>query len=124
MTLQAPPLEGFIVVLQHKADVARRLETALSNAGATVFRTEYLIETDEMMKRYQAHLIVIDTHDRDGKPNDELSFAATLMSTGHILYSEPLSEPGLIGLSRWIGIDRPVADVVAEAIELRRLQKV
>jgi hypothetical protein len=37
MTFPAPPLEGFIVVLQHRPDVARLLETALAHAGATVF---------------------------------------------------------------------------------------
>ncbi|MCA1868206.1 hypothetical protein HW571_21240 [Agrobacterium genomosp. 3] len=47
----APPLEGFVVVVQHKPDVVRRLEVALGNAGATVFAACTAAETIEIMAR-------------------------------------------------------------------------
>ncbi|WP_245494490.1 hypothetical protein [Rhizobium ruizarguesonis] len=72
----APPLEGFIVVVQHRPDVARRIEGALSHAGATVFVVNTAAETIAIMIRYQAHLVVVNTHDVDGLFNEHVVFAA------------------------------------------------
>ncbi|MCQ1572724.1 hypothetical protein NFO65_18505 [Neorhizobium galegae] len=65
MKFPAPPLEGVIVVVQHERAVARMLESALSHAGATVFVTTTAGKTGEVMERYQAHVIVVDSHDAE-----------------------------------------------------------
>ncbi|MBY5346046.1 hypothetical protein [Rhizobium leguminosarum] len=59
MTIAAPPLEGFIAVVQHRPDVARRLESALCNAGATVFTASTAPETIEIMNRYQEQFVMV-----------------------------------------------------------------
>ncbi|WP_160320252.1 hypothetical protein, partial [Rhizobium ecuadorense] len=66
MMFPTPTLEGFIVVVQHRPTVARRLESALSHAGATVFTAGTAAETIDVMSRYQAHLVVVNTHDAYG----------------------------------------------------------
>ncbi|TBZ27207.1 response regulator [Rhizobium leguminosarum bv. viciae] len=119
----APPLEGFIVVVQHKPDVARRLESALSHSGATVFTARSGAETIEIMNRYQAHLVVVDTHDADGLFNEQVVFAAFHRGSGRICYSETFPENGLITWARWVDIKEPAAAVIEQAIEWRRRMK-
>ncbi|MGO8311203.1 hypothetical protein ACC807_26225 [Rhizobium ruizarguesonis] len=116
----APPLEGFIVVVQHRPDVARRIEGALSHAGATVFVVNTAAETIAIMIRYQAHLVVVNTHDVDGLFNEHVVFAAFHRGSGRICYSETFPKNGLITWARWVDIREPAAVVVEEAIEWRR----
>lgn len=78
MTFPAPPLEGFIVVVQHRSDVARRLESALSHSGATVFTASTAPVTIEIMNRYQARLVVIDTHETEGVFNEDVVFPRSI----------------------------------------------
>jgi DNA-binding response OmpR family regulator len=85
--LPAPPLEGIVVVVQHKTDVARRFESALAHAGATVFTARSAAETIEIieiMDRYQANLIVVDLHDADGVFNEQVVFASFHRGSGRI----------------------------------------
>ncbi|CAN7505221.1 response regulator [Rhizobium leguminosarum] len=118
-----PPLEEFIVVVQHRPDVARRLESALGHAGATVFTANTAVETVEVMNRYQAHLVVVDTHDGEGVFNEHVVFAAFHRGSGRICYSETFPEDGLMTWARWVDIREPVAAVVEQAIEWRRRMK-
>ncbi|MBY3048722.1 response regulator [Rhizobium laguerreae] len=120
MSFPAPPLEGFIVVVQHRPDVARRIESALSQAGATVFTASTAAETIEVMNRYQSHLVVVDTHDADGVFNQDVVFAAFHRRSGRICYSETFPKDGLITWARWVDIKEPAAAVVEQAIEWRR----
>jgi hypothetical protein len=120
MTFPAPPLEGFVVIVQHRPDIARRLEAALAHAGATVFTSRTAAETIEVMNRYQAHLIVVDLHDADGVYNEQVVFAAFHRGTGRICYSETFPEEGLITWARWVDIREPMAAVVEEARGWRR----
>jgi hypothetical protein len=120
MTFPAPPLEGFVVIVQHRPDIARRLEAALAHAGATVFTSWTAAETIEVMNRYQAHLIVVDLHDADGVYNEQVVFAAFHRGTGRICYSETFPEEGLITWARWVDIREPMAAVVEEARGWRR----
>lgn len=125
MSFPAAPLEGFIVVLQHQPDVARRLESALSHAGATVFLGSISRETIEIMKRYQAHLVVMDMVDADQALNEHVAFAAFYNEhCASICYSSKLPEYGLINLGRWVDIGLPVSAVVDEAVACRRRLKV
>ncbi|MDH6273751.1 hypothetical protein ACCS68_34035 [Rhizobium beringeri] len=84
MTIPSQPLEGFFVVAQHRPDVARRLENALSHAGATVFTAGTAAETIDVMSRYQAHLVVVNTHDAYGLFNEHVVFAAFHGGSGRI----------------------------------------
>lgn len=120
MMFPTPPLEGFIVVVQHRPDVARRLESALGHAGATVFLASTAPETIEVMHRYQAQLVVVNTHDVDGLFNEHVVFAAFHRGSGRICYSETFPENGLITWARWVDIKEPAAAVVEQAIEWRR----
>lgn len=123
MTFPAPPLEGFIVVVQHRPDVVLRLEGALAHAGATVFTAKTAAETIEIMNRYQAHLVVVDLHDADGLFNEQVVFAAFHRGSGRICYSETFPEDGLITWAKWVDIKEPAAAVVEEAIAWRRRLK-
>lgn len=123
MNFPAPPLEGFVVIVQHRPDVARRLEAALAHAGATVFIAERAWETVELRKKYDAQLVVFDSHDEDGEANEPVVVEARLMANvGAIRYSTEVEGlPEMMAFGTWIDIARPVADVVAEAVEWRRL---
>lgn len=120
MTIAASPLEGFIVVVQHRPAVVRRLESALGNAGAAVFTASSATETIEIMNRYQAHLVVVDTSDADGVFNEQVVFAAFHRGSGRICYSQSFPETGLITWAKWVDIREPAATVVGEAIEWRK----
>ncbi|WP_164902755.1 response regulator [Rhizobium sp. WSM1325] len=61
MTLSTPPLEGTVVVVQDEPGVARRLELALSQAGAAVFTTRTSQETASLMRRLQPRIVVMDS---------------------------------------------------------------
>ncbi|WP_210249320.1 hypothetical protein [Neorhizobium alkalisoli] len=119
----APPLEGFVVIVQHETDVARRLEAALSHAGATVFIASRAWETVELRKKYDAQLVVFDSHDADGEANEPVVVDARLMANvGAIRYSAEVEGlPELMSFGTWIDIVRPTADVVAAAVEWRRV---
>ncbi len=116
----APPLEGFVVVVQHKQDLVRRLVVALGNAGATVFAARTAAETIEIMAQYQAHLVVVDLNDADGVFNEHVVFAAFHRGTGRICYSETFPDEGLITWATWVDISEPTGAVVEEAIAWRR----
>jgi nitrogen fixation protein FixH len=119
----APPLEGFVVIVQHKPDSARRLESALAHAGATVFIASRAWETVELRKKYDAQLVVFDSHDMDGEANEPVVVDARLMANaGAIRYSAEVARPPeLMAFGTWVDIARPVADVVEAAIEWRAL---
>ncbi|MDX0563764.1 hypothetical protein GOD83_06735 [Sinorhizobium medicae] len=51
----------------HRPDAVRRLESALGNAGATVFLARTAAETIETITRHQAHLVVVDLDAFDGE---------------------------------------------------------
>ncbi|MDH6273761.1 hypothetical protein M2311_003851 [Rhizobium leguminosarum] len=123
MMFPTPTLEGFIVVVQHRPTVARRLESALSHAGATVFTASTAAETIEIMNRYQAHLVVVGTHDAEGVFNEDVVFSAFHRGTGRICYSETFPKDGLITWARWVDIKEPAAAVVEEAISWRQRMK-
>ncbi|NKJ76930.1 hypothetical protein GFL38_32685 [Rhizobium leguminosarum bv. viciae] len=125
MTIPSPPLEGFIVVVQHRPDVARRLENALSRAGATVFTAQSAWETVALRKKFDAHLVVFDSHDAQGMFNEAVVIDARVMANvGAIRYSVDVSDlPDMMTFGTWIDISRPVADVINSAIEWRRLLK-
>lgn len=72
MTVPAPPLEGFIVVVQHRPDVARKLESALAHAGATVFVAREASETVKLREKFDAQLGVFDNHDAEGEFNESV----------------------------------------------------
>lgn len=112
----APPLEGFIVVVQHRSDVARRDESALSHSGATVFTASTAAVTIEIMNRYQAHLVVVDTHETEGVFNEDVVFPRSIKGA----CSENFPNDGLITWARWVDIREPVAAVVQGAIGWRR----
>jgi DNA-binding NtrC family response regulator len=126
MTFPAPPLEGFVVVVQHRPDVARRLEAALAHAGATVFLATQAWEAIELRKKYDAQLVVFDSHDADGVANETVVVDARLMANvGAIRYSaEHANLPELMIFGTWIDIAYPVAHVVEAALEWRRLLNV
>jgi predicted GTPase len=125
VTFPAPPLEGFIVVLQHRPEVSRRLEAALSHAGATVFTARLTKETVKVFKRYQAHLVVMDSHDGAGVINHDVAFEAFhRLESSSICYSETQPESGFIQLSPWVDITLPTSVVVDEAVGHRRRMKV
>lgn len=116
-------LEGFIVVVQHRPDVARRVESALTHAGATVLVVNTAAESIAIMNRYQAHLVVVDTHD-GGRP---LQRACRLRSVSpgkraHLLQRD-VPRDGLMTWARWVDIREPVAAVVDQAMEWRRRMK-
>ncbi len=124
MSFPAPPLEGFVVVVQHRPDVARRLETALAHAGATVFLATKASETVELRKKYDAQLVVFDSHDADGQVNEPVVVDARLMANvGAVRYSAEVAGglPELMTFGTWIDVARPAADVVEAALEWRRL---
>lgn len=123
MSFPAPPLEGFIVIVQHKPDVARRLEAALAHAGATVFAATRAWETVELRKKYDAQLVVFDSHDADGEANEPIVVDARLMANvGAIRYSADVEGlPELMTFGTWIDIARPVAEVIEAAMEWRRV---
>jgi DNA-binding NtrC family response regulator len=123
MTFPVPPLEGFVVVIQHRPDVVRRLEAALAHAGATVFLATHPREAVELRKKYDAQLVVFDSHDADGVANEPVVVDARLMANvGAIRYSAEVDGlPELMTFGTWSDITRPVADVVAAAIEWRRV---
>jgi hypothetical protein len=119
------PLKGFVVVVQHQPDIARRLQTALSHAGATVFLAHTSGETIETMKRYRAHLVVMDAHDVKDVLNEHVAFAAVLSEeSACICYSRRLPLRGLITLAKWVDVALPVASVVEEAVAYRKRMKV
>ena len=120
MTFPAPPLEGFVVVVQHRPDVSRRLEAALSHAGATVFAARSAVETVAIMDRYQAGLVVLNTNDADGVFNEQVVFEAFHRGSGRICYSETFPKHGLITLATWLDVNEPASAVVEEAIRWRR----
>ncbi|WP_421423180.1 hypothetical protein [Agrobacterium rosae] len=115
----APPLEGFVVVVQHKPDVVRQLEIALGNAGATVFAARTAAETIEIMAKYQAHLIVVDLNVANGVFNEQVVFAAFHRESGRICYSESFPDEGLITWATWLALSEPAGAVVKEAIAWR-----
>ena len=123
MSFPAPPLEGFVVVVQHRADVVRRLETALAHAGATVFLATNAWETVELRKKYDAQLVVFDSHDAGGAVNEPVVVDARLMANvGAVRYSAEVADlPELMTFGTWIDVARPAADVVEAALEWRRL---
>lgn len=117
----APLLEGFIVVVQHRTDVARRLEAALAHA-ATVFVSNRAWETVELRKKYYAQLVVFDSHDVDEQANEPVVVDARLMANvGAIRFSAEVDGlPELMSFGTWIDIVKPVSDVVETAIWWRR----
>ncbi|MDM9644832.1 hypothetical protein [Rhizobium sp. S163] len=125
MAFPAPALEGFIVVVQHKPEIARRLEAALAHAGATVFVARQVWEAVQLHKKFDAQLVVFDSHDADGELNEPIVIDARLMANvGAIRYSGEIADlPDMMSFGTWIDIARPVADVVELAIEWRRLLK-
>lgn len=54
----------------------RRLEGALCHAGATVFAARVADETTDIMQRYRAHLVAMDSHNAEEVFNDNVALEA------------------------------------------------
>tara|TARA_R110002020_G_scaffold69730_10_gene181476 strand:+ start:1383 stop:1637 length:255 start_codon:yes stop_codon:yes gene_type:complete len=72
------------------------------------------------MKRYRAHLVVMDVHDVEDVLNEQLAYAAALNEESAPICSRKLPLRGLITLAKWANVELPVASAVEEAVSRRK----
>ncbi|MFP3544406.1 hypothetical protein SB748_13110 [Rhizobium sp. SIMBA_035] len=91
VSFPVPSLEGFVIIVQHGPDVAPCPEAALAHAGATVFVARLAWETVHLRKKYDAQLVVFDSHDPDG--GEPVVVDARMMAhAGAIRYSKEVAD--------------------------------
>lgn len=115
------PLEGVVVIVIDTFESARKVETALASAGATVFVAHEDPGCRDLLKRISPHFAVIDPTVSEGSAPQGLAWILfSYPEIRTIVYSDNVHPSASVTLKWLIAKSRPVADVVGALLDAVR----